>query len=142
MPKHQITIQQTVRAPRERVFAVFADHARFATLFGVDSTCIKEGKLEAHGLGSVRRIGRGLTSFDETIVVFDKPRRIDYQITRSSLLKNHLGTITFRAAGDVTVVDYVITFDAKIPGLGGCMAWLIKRAWDGNGPRVLAQLNA
>ena len=142
MPEHQITIQHVVRAPRERVFAVFANHARFATLFGAVSNCIEEGTGEAHGFGSVRRIGNGLTSFDETIVAFDKPQRLEYRITRGSPLKNHLGTITFHADGDLTVVDYVISFDSKIPGLGGCMAWLLKRAWDRNGPRVLAQLNS
>lgn len=141
-PMYQVYFHESVRAPRERVFAVFADHARFATLFGGVGRCVQEGIYDTNGLGSVRRIGRGMSSFDETVVAFDEPRRIEYEITRGSLLKNHMGSIELHAYGNVTAVDCSICFDSKIPGLGDLFVWQFKRAWERNGRLALARLTA
>lgn len=141
MPKHQVQVQETIQAPLDQVFAFFADHEKFATLFGGACKRVKDGQGEPNGLGSVRRMGPGPLSFDETIVTFDKPRRIEYQVTRGSPIKNHLGTIDFKAAGNTTVVDYVIRFDSKIPGLGGIIAWVLGKAWKRNAPPKLARIS-
>lgn len=103
---------------------------------------MREGIHDTHGLGSVRRVGRGMSSFDETVVAFDKPHHIEYEITRGSLLKNHMGFIELYAHGNVTVVDCSICFDSKIPGLGDLFAWRFRRAWERNGRLVLARLTA
>jgi len=140
MPQHEVKIHETVQAPRDQVFAFCADHEKFATLFGGNCKRVKDGQGEPNGLGSVRRMGPGPLSFDETIVTFDKPSRIEYQVTRGSPIKNHLGSISFMSVGETTQVDYVIRFDARIPGTGAFIAWLLGWAWKKNAPRKLARL--
>ena len=119
-----IEIRETVAAPIDRVFELFADHQRFSGLFGGRCERVVEGTPEPNGLGSVRRIGPGALAFDETIVAFEPNARIDYQITRGSPLKNHLGQITFREVDGATEVDYRIRFEGKVP----LVAWVIKKA--------------
>lgn len=140
MPKHEVVLQETVKAPRDKVFAFFADHEKFVSLFGGACTRIKEGRDEPNGLGSVRRLLPGLLSFDETIVKFDKPSVIHYQITRGGPLKNHLGMIEFTDLGSQTRVDYVIRFDGKLPGIGTLVEFLLRKGWKANAPRRLAKL--
>lgn len=133
-------MQARVHAPIDKVFAFFADHERFVTLLGGRCRRIKDGQGDANGLGSVRSIGPGPLAFEETIVTFEPNKRIEYTVTRGSPIKNHLGTIDFRSDGDVTVVDYVIRFDAKLPFIGAPIAALLRAAWSRSSPGVLAQL--
>ncbi|MGB8856185.1 MAG: SRPBCC family protein [Burkholderiales bacterium] len=129
MNSTEIFFQAKVDAPREKVFDYFADHQNFTGLFG--STCerSREGKSELNGLGSVRTMRMGIGSFDETIVLFDKPNRIHYRITRGSPLKDHLGTVEFVPEGDGTRVDYRICFKGKAPFVAPLVAWLLKKQW-------------
>lgn len=140
MPSQEVRVQARVHAPIGKVFAFFADHERFATLLGGRCKRIKDGQGDPNGLGSVRSIGPGPLAFEETIVTFEPNRRIEYAVTRGSPIKNHLGTIDFRAEDDITVVDYVIRFDGKLPFTGGLIAKLLRTAWNKSSPRVLAQL--
>lgn len=140
MPQHEVKIRETIPAPREQVFEFFADHQKFTTLFGGGCQRIKDGEQEPNGLGSIRRIGPGPFGFEETIVAFERASRIDYQVTRGSPIKNHLGSIRFSDAGSGTQIDYVIRFDAKIPGTGGFIAWLLGWGWRRNAPAKLARI--
>lgn len=140
MSQQQIRQHVRVRAPVERVFAFFADHERFITLMGGRCRRIVDGESEPNGLGSVRRIGPGPLSFDETIITFEKNARIEYAITRGSPIRAHRGTIDFRDDRGATVVDYVIRFESKIPLTGGLIARGLKLAWKLNAPKVLAKL--
>ncbi|MEQ1440165.1 SRPBCC family protein [Fontimonas sp. SYSU GA230001] len=140
MPSQEVRVQARVHAPIEKVFAFFADHERFATLLGGRCTRIKDGQGDPNGLGSVRSIGPGPLAFEETIVTFEPNQRIEYTVTRGSPIKNHLGTIDFHAEDDVTVVDYVIRFDGKLPFTGPLIAAALRAAWNRSSPRVLAQL--
>lgn len=141
MPQHEVRIHENIDAPVEQVFAFFADHQNFARLFGGGCTRVKDGAGDVNGLGSVRRIGPGPLSFDETIVAFEPGKRIDYQITRGSPLKNHLGTLKFQSAGRSTRLDYVIRFDGKFPLIGGLVAKALAAAWRKNAPKQLARLS-
>ena len=140
MPQHEVRFAITVQAPPERVFAYLADHHKFVGLFGGRCQRVREGQGDPNGLGSVRRVGPGPLSFDETIVGFEPPGRLQYQITRGGPLKNHLGTLDLRAVGETTQLDYVIRYDARIPGTGGFIGWLLKTAWNRNAPAQLARL--
>lgn len=137
----EVRFQTTVKAPRERVFAFLADHQKFARLFGSTCTRIKDGQGDVNGLGSVRRLGPGPLSFDETIVTFEPHRRIEYSVTRGSPIKNHLGTVDLSdAAGGGTAIDYVIRFDGKIPGTGAPIAALLRFALKANAGKALSTL--
>lgn len=141
MPQQEVHIRETINAPVEKVFGFFADHEKFSHLFGSPCKRIKDGAGDVNGLGSVRRLGgNGPLSFDETIVLFEPGRRIDYEVTRGSPIKNHRGTIKFTAAGNRTELDYVVRFDPKIPGTGGLIAGLLGRMWKTNAPKILSRL--
>ena len=137
----EVRFQTTVRAPRDQVFAFLADHQKFARLFGGTCTRIKDGEGDVNGLGSVRRLGPGPLSFDETIVTFEPSTRIEYTVTRGSPIKNHLGTVDLSdAPNGGTAIDYVIRFEGKIPGTGGVIAALLRTALKVNANKALSTL--
>lgn len=139
---HEVRFQTTVEAPRDRVFAFLADHQKFARLFGGTCERIKDGQGDVNGLGSVRRMGPGPLAFEETIVTFRPGERIEYTVTRGSPIKNHLGTVDLKDVGDATGIDYVIRFEAKIPGTGGLIAGLLRTALKLNAHKALASLES
>lgn len=140
MPRYEVRLAATVRAPVAEVFEFFADHERFTTLFGSRGLRIREGELEPNGIGSVRRIGSGSGSFDETIVAFEPNRRIDYQVTRGSPIRNHLGQIHFSTDHGATRIDYLIRFDPKIPCTGKLLVLALQLMWRRNAPKILKGL--
>ncbi len=142
MPSQEVRLRKRIDAPIEAVFAFFADHQRFASLFGARGSRILEGDGNPNGLHSVRRVGPGLLAFEETIVAFEPQRRIAYQITRGSPLKNHIGIINFSSEGNCTVIDYVIRFDGRLPGIGPLVAKALERAWRHHAPKALAGLES
>lgn len=137
---HEIVTQTDFQAAPEVVFDYFADHEKFARLFGGSAKRVKAGSDEPDGLGSVRRIGAGPLAFEETIVVFERPLRIDYAITRGSPLKNHLGSIRFSPHGGGTRVDYSIRFESKLPLLGHLIAFALKTAYQRGVRKLQAEL--
>ena len=140
MPQHEVRIQETIAATPERVFAFLADHENFARLFGGSCTRVKDGEGHVNGLGSVRRIGPGPLSFDETIVTYEPSHRLEYAITRGGPLKNHRGTLELQAVNGGTRLDYVIRFDGKLPLVGSVVAKALAFAWKTNAPKQLARL--
>jgi hypothetical protein len=139
--KHEVRISEQVRAPLDTVFAFFADHHQFVSLFGARCTIVRTADgAEPDGVGSIRRIGPGPLSFDEEIVVFERPARIDYMIVRGGPLKHHRGTIRFKAVPDGTEVDYVIRFDSRVPGLGSLFVKGLQRIWAREARKALATL--
>lgn len=142
MPKHEVRFHEQIEAPIESVFEFLSDHQNFASLFGGHCTRIRVGddSTELNGVGSTRRIGPGPLSFDEKIVAFERPSRIDYTIVRGGPLKNHLGSIQLRSVDGGTALDYVIHFDGKLPGLGTASALALKAAWKQKARKALATL--
>jgi hypothetical protein len=142
MALQQIQVHATVHAPVDAVFNFFADHEKFVTLLGGRCRRVKDGDGDPNGLGSVRRIGSGPLGFEETIVTFRRNQEIEYAITKGTPLKNHRGTILFKAVDGATVVDYSIRLEGKFPLIGPIVAAALRMAWKVNSPRVLAKLEA
>lgn len=140
MPAYQLQLVSHVAAPVERVFDCFADHRRFMSLYGLDCRRVVDGSPEPDGLGSVRRIFSGPLAFEETIVVFERNRRIHYQVTKGGPLKNHLGRIEFEPTASGTTVRYTVDFEPRIPLTGGALKSGLQLAWKLHAPRVLKQL--
>lgn len=124
MAKYSIDIDETINLPRNRVFAVFADHASFGKMLGAPIRRIRDSQeADPNGLGSVRKIGIGPIGLEETIINFEPDSLIEYTITSVSPISNHLGRIRFSDAGDnATRVHYTISFDDKVPFLGKLVA--------------------
>jgi len=146
MSQQELHFQETIHAPIDQVFEFLADHQNFISLFGGSCSVVRVGESEPNGLGSVRRIGTGPLSFDEKIVVFERPHRIDYKIVRGSPLKDHLGTVVLKAAagaaghGAHTQLDYTIRFTGKFPLIGPLVGRLLTLGWGRSARKRLAKL--
>jgi uncharacterized protein YndB with AHSA1/START domain len=143
MGKNQVVFEEVFLAPRAKVFALFADHERFGRVWGGTFTRIKPGEdpNDPNGLGSVRKVrSQGLT-FEETIVTYRPGALIEYQVTKGSPIKNHLGHIEFSdAPGGGTHVRYSITFDPRIPLTGKLIESALRGSWDKGKGRVMESL--
>ena len=131
MAKYQVRFEQYFAAPRAKVFAFFADHENLRCVWGGRFRRIRdatEGK-NPNGLGSVREIKLGFSSFEETITKFQPQSVIEYQVTRGGPIKNHLGRMVFADADSGTKLDYSISFDAKIPFTGWLIARILSGQW-------------
>lgn len=143
---------ETISVPRARVFAFFADHEQFGTLFAPPfaaepGALIRRSKAadgdEPNGVGSTRVAKLGpLTLIEEVIVSFERDALIEYTATRGPI-RNHLGRIEFSDTPDGgTRVDYRIWLDGKLPGLGALLGKQLGGALKGGWKRASAQLNA
>lgn len=120
MAMYTIEINEIFNVPRRKVFALFADHQRFGKLIGVPIKRIKNSdQADPNGAGSVRKIGIGPLSLQETVLTFEPDSLIEYAITSMSLLRNHMGRIRFMDTADgQTQVNYIITFEDIVPYSG------------------------
>lgn len=138
MSTHQLHVTESFQAPINEVFDRLADHNRMGEYMSADirrtkdSTAAGEG---VNGTGSVRTLKiLGLSDFDETVVKFVKPGKLEYKITRGSPLKNHLGIITLKDEGGKTTVDWNIAFEM---GFGGMIVEFLLKFAVGRGLTAL-----
>ncbi|MEQ9546166.1 MAG: SRPBCC family protein [Marinobacter sp.] len=120
MAMYTIEIDETFDVPRNRVFALFADHGRFGKLLGAPVKRIQDSdQADPNGIGSVRKIGIGPLSLEETVIGFEPDSLIEYTITSMSPIRNHMGRIRFEDSGERgTRVNYTITFEDIVPFTG------------------------
>lgn len=144
MPRHRIQLHCRINAPVEKVFDFFCDHESFGRIWPGNTSRIRESSNpdNPNDVGSVRRICIGPICFEETHTVCDRPRRIEYTITRGSPIKNHLGRICFSAHGSGTEIQYSIEFDARIPFTGGLIARNLEKDWARGITPVIRELEA
>lgn len=140
MARVEIQLPLRVAAPVDEVFAFFADHEKMARLFGGRAEHVRDGQGHRGGVGSVRAMGSGPLRFEETVTLFKLNQAIDYTVSRGGPVKNHLGQIRFFPEGQETRVEYVIRFDPKLPGTGGLIAGVLRRAFQANATRALSAL--
>lgn len=143
MAQHKVVFEEFIAAPRERVFAFFADHEKFGRIWGGKFKRIKDAPgADPNGVGSVRRIPGPGPAFEETIVTFAPPGLIEYQVTRGSPIKNHIGRIEFHEEAGGTKLRYTIAFEPRIPFTGSLIAGVIRASWCRGLPRVVGELAA
>lgn len=131
MSQQQLRMEQFFAAPREKVFAYFADHEKLSRVWGGGFKRVKDSadRKDPNGLGSVREIRSKGIRFEETIVTYDKPAVIEYTVSKGGPIKNHLGRMEFHAVDGGTQLIYTIRFEPKIPLTGGLFAGLICGSW-------------
>lgn len=120
MAIHKIEIDETFDVPRNRVFALFADHERFGKLLGAPVKRVRDSdQADPNGVGSIRKIGIGPIGLKETVITFEPGLLIEYTITSMSPIRNHLGRIRFEDAPEGrTRVLYTISFEDIVPYTG------------------------
>ncbi len=132
MQEYQAVLSASIQAPIETVFDRLADHNRMGEWLDADIHRTKDATAAGEGVngtGSVRTLRiLGLLDFDETVVRCEKPRALEYEITRGSPLKNHHGAITLKQDGNMTQIEWDIRFDMAIPLAGHLVALLLKMA--------------
>jgi uncharacterized protein YndB with AHSA1/START domain len=142
MPQQKIKFEQFFAAPRDRVFAFFADHEKFGRIWGGRFKRVRDGQdpRDPNGLGSIREVSSKGMTFEETIVTYTPPSLIEYTVTKGGPIKNHLGHIEFREVQGGTKVEYTITFDPRIPLTGGILASVLCASWHAGVNRAVEEL--
>jgi uncharacterized protein YndB with AHSA1/START domain len=134
----RVHIQQDFTRPVHEVFEHLAEHENLESVFGAKVRRVRDGG-DGHrnGVGSVRslRVGPG-PWFDETVTEFVPDELIRYRISRGSPLKDHEGVMRFSPRGTGSHLEYTITFDGKLPGVGA----LVRTMLDRNISRALKRL--
>lgn len=132
MSREHIRFEELFHAPRAQVFAFLAKLDNWSRAWQTPMRRLKAGDdpSQLDGLGSVREVKtRGVPAFEETILVFDPPSRIEYSVSSGSPVKNHRGVLIFEDAGTDTRLIYTIAFDPKIPFTGGVIARSTRHDW-------------
>src|SRR5262245_19848965 len=112
-------VEHDFAKPPERIFAYLAEHENLAEMFGAKVKRLRDGDVERNGVGSVRELGVGpLPPFEETVTEFVPSERIVYRITKGSLLRAHIGVMSFApTTGGGTRFVYDIRIASVIPGV-------------------------
>ena len=136
---YRVHIEQDFSRPVDEIFAHLAAHENLEGVFGAKIKRVKDGD-DGHlnGVGSVRALRVGPPPwFEETVTEFVPNELIKYEITKGSPLKNHEGLMRFSSTPTGgSHLDYTITFDSKVPGLGG----VVKAGLDRNIAKGLKKL--
>jgi hypothetical protein len=130
MASHRIEIEEKVSVTPTQAFDLFADHRCFGKLLGMPSRRIKDSEqADPNGLGSVRKLGIGPISLEETIIRFEPDSVIEYTVTSLSPARNYLGRIRFNPTDEgETLVNYCISFESMVPFTGNFMARALERS--------------
>lgn len=130
MAAYTVEIKETFDVPRNKVFALFADHQSFGKILGAPVKRIKDSlQADPNGIGSVRKIGFGPVGLKESIINFEPDTLIEYTLISASPIRNHFGRIRFsEAQGGQTCVHYTITFNDIIPFSGKVVATALEQA--------------
>ncbi len=127
--RQTIEVEQFVQAPRDRVWAQITDHCAMNRWLvpGARIRLDPEGRSERNGTGAVRVIESAGLAIVEEIIDFEAPSRFSYTLRRGFPITDHLGTITLDETERGTRVEWTIEFRSKVPGLGGIMAFTLRR---------------
>jgi len=113
-----------IRAPRDRVFAVMTDHARYAAWGPSRRVDVDpEGDPAPNGLGAVRNFRSGPLTTREEVVGWEPPVRMAYQVVSGVPVRDYRSEMVLDEDGDHTVLRWSSTFRPLIPGTG----WLLER---------------
>lgn len=117
MSRQHIEIQQTFKAPVEKVFAVLTDHESFGDLIGANIKRVVDSPDDGlNGVGSVRRIRSfPVPAFEETVVTYVPNELMEYVVSKGSPVKNHRGRMVFTGHANETMLCYTIDFEPRLP---------------------------
>jgi hypothetical protein len=119
MSQQKIEIVQDSGKAVDAIFSALADHNGLGKVFGVPVRRVRDGAGDLNGVGSVRRIGVGPLSVEETVTALSENRSIDYRISKGGgPMRNHSGQIKFSGSSRGSRVVWTIQFDT-VPALLG-----------------------
>lgn len=126
----RIHLTHTFASDPETVFAALSEHENLGPLFGARITRLRDGETSRNGVGSARLLRVGpLPGFVETVTVAEPHRLIEYRITAGGPLRRHRGVQRLEPVeGGGTRLEYLIEFDAVLPGLAPVVAAVLRRS--------------
>lgn len=128
MAQQRIDIVQEFRQSVEEVFALLADHNQLSKVFGIPVRRVRDGMGDVNGVGSVRSLGFAPLAVEETVVGMVPNQSIDYEITRGGgPVTNHHGRLTFTKTASGSRLQWSITFDSPLPGVGPIVRQVLKQ---------------
>lgn len=117
----------TVEAPREQVFALFADRENYRDLVGpVGGRLVTPGTSSRQGEGAVHKIGVGPVGLAEKIVALEPGRSFTYQAVSRLPVRHWIGIVDFHDVPGGTRVDYALDVDSALPLPGPVMRAVVK----------------
>jgi catechol 2,3-dioxygenase-like lactoylglutathione lyase family enzyme/carbon monoxide dehydrogenase subunit G len=126
---HSITQSVRVAATAERAWQVLMDHEGMSAWSGFKQVTLEHaGETARNGRGAVRRLESPLGSVLEQVTCADEPRLIRYRVIEGSPFVCHQGEIRLEPADGGTDIAWTIRFRPKIPGTGGSLARVFRRA--------------
>jgi uncharacterized protein YndB with AHSA1/START domain len=105
-------VEEQVDAPLERVWQAFADASTWQHWFPGVEWARYEGRLPP-GIGTTRRSSVGGVQYEETMLVWDHPRRWAYRVDRSTapVARAQLEITDFASSGPGTRVRWTLAVD-------------------------------
>ena len=105
-------MEEQVAAPLERVWEAFADASTWSRWFPGGAWARYEGAGSA-GVGTIRRSSVGGVQYEETMLVWDRPRRWAYRVDRSTapVARAQLEISDFERSGAGTRVRWTLAVE-------------------------------
>lgn len=138
--RRSIRVERRLEAPPEAVFEVLADHAGYDRFDRIRrAELVEPGDPAPKGLGAVRRIWLGPLRFEEEIIAFEPPTRLDYRIreVRGLPFSHERGSIRLDADGEGTRATWTSDFEIPIPLLGPALDLAFAKQLERGFARVL-----
>jgi len=125
----EFTLRRTTTAPIEKVFDALTNHRGIADYVAMArrSTLDREGVPAPNGVGAVRRIEALGPAIVEEIIEYERPTRYAYKMVSGAPVRDHVGTVTLRAAGTGTEAEWHLRSTPKIPGLDWLLTPVLKK---------------
>jgi len=130
----RFVLEQPIRAPLEKVWALISDHVGWQRWAGVQEVVLRQqGDPAPNGLGAIRVLRRGGLAFEEEVIAFEPPARIAYRVVAGIPVRDCEVEIRLAPAGGETRVTWDVRFRPLVPGTGWLLLRLIR-------PRLAAAL--
>ncbi len=111
------TVERTINADPETVFAVLADHRGLADITPLRRVEVtRAGSPDPAGVGTVRRLHLAGPPVTEEVTRFERPTRFSYAITGGLPIADHLADVTLVPDGGRTRLSYRIEGRGTLPG--------------------------
>ncbi len=114
---HKMHFLQDFNVPVENVFSFFSDHNRLSEVYPalIKRLTDAPNPTNCNDVGSSRIIVSFPLIFQETITKYELNKYIEYKITSTSPLKNHVGKMNFIPISATKCrLDYHIEFEALV----------------------------
>jgi uncharacterized protein YndB with AHSA1/START domain len=119
-----------VAAPPEVVFDVLTDHRRYTEITPLRKAELeREGEPTPNGLGAIRVLSAVPgPPMREEVIGYERPTRFSYKILSGLPVRDHVGTVELKAAGEGTELVYAVKTTPTIPLSGPVFMAILKKA--------------